>query len=213
MDEDFGLGFEEFGFDDDDDDVSGEAIYTIGDDGVLYEVGRRGKRRRRRRRANRGRNAMPALPSPGKALRPAPRAVEVLPAGAPMRHTLDASGMRRQPLGFNPVTLLAGPGTSGIVEVNVQREFQGERLILAATDPATGNDVSGLVQLTGFLVASDNQLPSGAPQSLIGYRYDAIGAGMMTTPAVVGAIIRLSFLNLGATDAVVAGVFYGMTRA
>jgi len=199
--DDFSFGFEEFatGYD----DVEGEPIYQISG-GVMYEVGRR-KRRGAARRDQRQEARRPQL-------KPAPQPVLVQPAGAPMRHTLDASGMRRQPLGFDPVLLAPGPNTSGIVQVNVQREFQAERLILAATDPLTGNDVSGLVQLTQFLVQSDNQLPSGAPQALIGYRYDAIGAGLMATPAQVGAIIRLGFTNLGATQAVVSGVFYGMTR-
>lgn len=198
--DDFSFGFEEYAG-----DMGEEAIYQIGGDGILYEVGRRKRRGAQRREQRRN-------PAPPPSFKPAPQAVAVAPAGSPMRHTLDANSARRQPLGFDPVVIAAGPNTSGIAQVNVQREFQAERLILSAVDPLTGNDVSGLVQLTQFLVQSDNQLPSGAPQSLIGYRYDAIGAGLMATPAQVGAIIRLGFTNLGATQVVVSGVFYGMTR-
>jgi len=186
------------GFGDGFDDVAGDPIYQIGDDGQLYEVGRRrGRGRREERRENRS-------------IRRAPQAVSITPAGPPMRHTLDATNARRQTLGF-PVATVPAAG-QGFAEVNVQREFQAERLILVAVDTVTGLDASIAVQLNQFLIASVNQLASGAPQSIVAYRPDAIGAGVMLTPATVGTIIRLGFQNQSANPVTVSGVFFGMTR-
>lgn len=197
------FGFEEFGGDDDD----MEAVYAIGDDGTLLEVGRRPRRGKARRRERRDQRHAPA-----PKLIPAPQAVRVTPEGPVRRSGFDAPNEREQSLGFNPVVIAAGPNTVGEVEVNVQRYFQAQRLILSAADPATGNDVSALVVLTQALVMSDNQLPSGAPQALQGFRFDAVGANLLWTPCEVGGIIKLGFRNNGATQVVVSGTIYGRTR-
>lgn len=202
MSDTYTFGFEEFGGDDD-----WESVYAIGDDGAVMEVGRR----RRRGRARRERRQERRAPAPLK-LAPPQQALRVTPEGNPIRAGFNPDPERETSLGFNPVTIAAGPNTVGEVEVNVQRYFQANRLILAAADPATGNDVSALVVMTQALVMSDNQLPSGAPQALVGFRYDAMGANIMWTPCQVGGIIKLAFRNNGATQVVVSGTIYGRTR-
>ena len=178
-------------------------VFEIGYDGQLIEVGR--KRRGQQRRDNRRGGGQQAI------VKPAPQQMAITPVGQPMRHTLDPNTARRQTLGFNPA-IVAGAGGGGFAEVNVQREFQAERLILVAVDNVTGLDASHAVMLVSFLIASVNQLASGAPQSLTAYRPDAIGAGVMLTPATVGTIIRLGFQNSGVNPVTVTGVFFGMTR-
>ena len=181
----------------DDDAIAGDddAVYEVGADGVLYEVGRRRGRSRRRER---------------RAMRRAPEQLEVKKLNPPMRHTLDPSNRRVQPLGFTPIIIAAG-GT-GVATVNVQREFQGERLILTAIDTVTGLDVTFALQLTQFLVGSVNQLPSGAPQPCIAYTATAIATSIMMTPATVGTIIQLGFTSGAANIVSVSGVFFGTTR-
>lgn len=190
---------------DSDEMVGDDPTYVIGDDGQLYEVGRRGKRRRETRRDNRQ-------------LRRAPAPMVVKPAGAPMRHQLNPNSARRQPLGIPPTLVPAatGPTAPGFAQaqVNVQREFQGQRLILSAIEtgvPTVPDALSG-VALSVFLVGSVNQLPSGVAQSGQGYRADAIDAQLELTPATIGTIITIGYQNFLTQPVTVTGVMFGMTR-
>ena len=193
-----------------------DGVYVIGDDGQFYEVGRRGKRRRNERRDNRRGGGGGQAQKPR--LLPAPQAMQVRPAGEPMRHQLIPNAARRQPLGI-PVTQVpaaTGPTAPGFAQavVNVQREFQGQRLILSAIEngvPTVPDALSG-VALSIFLVGSVNQLPSGVPQTAQGYRADAIAAELELTPATVGTIITIGFQNFLSQSVTVSGVLFGMTR-
>ena len=215
------------GGDDDWEDFD-EPVYGVGYDGQTYEIGRRRGRRRRQNRRDRrderrdnrhgGGGGAPQLPAAAETFIPAPKPMLVQPAGAPMRHTLEPSGFRRQPLGLGSVVIPAatGPAAPGFAQavVNVQREFQGQRLILSATEngpPSVPDALTG-VALSQFLIASDNQLPSGTAQAAISYARDATDTEMELTPCTVGTIITLGFQNFLPNSVTLQGTLFGVTR-
>lgn len=203
-----------------------EPVYQVGDDGGLWEVGRRRGRRRRqqRRHPNQGGGGQQQPPAqtkpntPHETFTPAPTPMLIQPAGAPMRHSLVPTGFRRQPLGLGSLLIPAavGPGAPGVatLSINVQREFQGQRLILAANENGVPTVADALIgcALSQFLIASENQLPSGTPQAAIAYARDATDTEMELTPCTVGTIITMQFQNFLPNSVTLQGTLFGVTK-
>ena len=173
---------------------------------------------RRRRGIRRWRRGGRVGPRPGIRFRRKNPTAMVKPARPVARHTLDPSNARRQPLGLPVTTVPAAtaPTAPGVadIQVNVQREFQGERLVLQAVDVLTGGIANATV-VSQFLIASVNQLPSGQPLPVSAFVPNAFDTFLELTPATVGALYQLQFQNFNTAvggDAVVSGAVFGMTR-
>jgi len=178
------------------------AIYEVGDDGMVYEVGaRRGRMRRQKRRQ----------------ARRAPQQVALKKLPPVRRSSLDPSQARRQVVGIVTLTPIPGaigggqPG-EGTVQVNIQRDFQGQRLVLSAFDTVANIEVNVAVTINQFLVGSVNQLPAGDPIGLVAFRPDAIDSWLSLSPASPGVIIRIGFQNFSPNPVVITGGIYGMTQ-
>lgn len=199
------------GWDDDMEAYVGDdgGYYEVGDDGAVYdlddEIGARGRRRRRARRSRRRERRR------GPELKPAPKNFRLSPTGPAQRMAFTPSSERRQILGIGTTVPLAA-GASVTVQTNVQRDFQGQRLILSALDTVAGTEVNFAVTLTAFLIGSSNQLPSGNPISLIAFRADSIASQLELTPATVGTIVSMTFANGAANPVSIGGGIYGITR-
>lgn len=177
-------------------------VYEVGDDGEVYEVGaRRGRRRRRTRRM----------------ARRAPKQVQLKKLPPVRRASLDPSEARRQVVGITtqgaPIPGAVGPlAGEGTVQVNIQRDFQGQRLVLSALDTVTGLEANFACAINQFLIGSVNQLPAGDPIGLIAFRPDAIDSWLSLSPASPGVIIRIGFQNFSPNPVAINGGIYGMTQ-
>lgn len=98
---------------------------------------------------------------------------------------------KRVPLGMPSLTFAAASGTSIAVEVEPQRGYQAERLIVALL--RTGATATGLVRVSSIKIGDVEQLPSGNPVTTELFRADGVDLELDLTMCPAGVKMRVEF--------------------
>ena len=97
---------------------------------------------------------------------------------------------KKVPLGIPSVTFGAATGTSITVEVEPQRAYQANRLVLAIL--RTGASATGLVRVRSIKIGDVEQLPSSNPVSAEMFRADGVDLDLDLTECPAGVKITIT---------------------
>lgn len=133
------------------------------------------------------------------------------PAAATMRSAgMQRLARKRVPLGLGSHTFAFAGATAHTFEVEPQRDFQGERLILDVT--RSSSTVSEGVRVTSINIGDVEQMPAGEGFPASGFRPDATYAQVDFSTCKGGTKVRVTIelsdaLESGETITVEAGIF------